>query len=93
MINSVSNPTYSAVHKSCRVPQNACNLASACVCKFCLIICGPGQAHLQDRIGNLSKLVCNLQFEDLGIDELANFSNTHSREISICAADGQRWTP
>jgi len=71
IIKSVSNPTYSAVHQSCRVPPDVCSLASACVCKFCSTICGPGQAHLQDRAGNLSKLVCNLQFEDLGIDEIA----------------------
>lgn len=72
IINSVSNPSYSAVHRSCTVPQNLCNLASASVCKFYLIICGPGQAHLQeDRIGSLFKLVCNLQFKDLGIDEIA----------------------
>lgn len=71
IINSVSNPIYSAVHESCRVPQNVCNLASVCVCKFCLIICGPGQAHLQDSAGNLSKLVCSLQFEAVGIDEIA----------------------
>lgn len=72
IINSVSNPSYSADHRSCRVPQNVCNLASACVCTFYLVICCPGQAHLQeDRIGNLFKLVCNLQFKDLGTDEIA----------------------
>lgn len=41
------------------------------MCLQILLICGPSQAHLQDRPHNLSKLVCKLQFEDFGMEEIA----------------------